>query len=180
MFVSFTRACPDLSPVAPGALEIWSIILAISSFITGVGAAAASVYFYTQAMSLQRKSDEALAEIREKSSSLQDQVGGMNERLLDAALSRRAVSESFSTVEAEIGSAPAELMKRIEQAIGEVSAEQQASIEGALSDHMQRIEGALERTQRATTSAMAPSAKGVVFGEITDDLQDAGRSSRRR
>lgn len=69
-------------------LEILSIILAIVAILFSVIGFFASLGFYREGVQLETRAQNILARIEEKVGSIQDQVGGMFVRTLDAAIGR--------------------------------------------------------------------------------------------
>lgn len=77
-----------------GALEIITIVLSLVALTITIVGFFASLKFYHHGMEMQGRADRVLAQIEERSSAIQTQVGGIFDKTLDAALARTSSQEA--------------------------------------------------------------------------------------
>lgn len=102
------------------AIDILAIILSVVSLIVTVVGFFASLKFYRDGVELQGKANDALTKLVEKTDFIQNQVGGMFDKTLDAAIGNRVViSENFEELTSQIDQAKAKI---IEEIVGQIGA----------------------------------------------------------
>ena len=99
-------------------IDVIAIIVAVVSVVVSVLAFFASIIFFLRGQKLQEKATEALVSIQEKSAAIETQVGGMFDKTLSAAISKKdEVSEQFESLQQKLKESAEEIAKQVQKDI---------------------------------------------------------------
>jgi len=132
------------------AIDSIAIILALVSLTVTVVGFFASLKFYRDGVELQQAATRALVALEEKASSIQNQVGGMFERTLDAAINKKEdLSDQYEELQRQLDETTTGLVEDAMTQIGAASETERNRIAELVESRMKSLEDRVSSTQRA-------------------------------
>ncbi len=110
----------------------------------------ASLKFYRDGVALQKAANDALAQLSEKTNSIQTQVGGIFDKTLDAALGRRyELATTFEDLERQLSQTKEALLAEVRGEIGHLGDQEQKRIERTVEAHIKVIRDQVNSTKES-------------------------------
>jgi hypothetical protein len=134
-------------------LESVAILLSIIAFSVTIIGFFASLKFYRDGIELQRSANDVLSKISNKTDSIQDQVSGMFDKTLNAALSKQEqVSVEFESIQEKIQKSAEEIGKKVKHDIEGLGHEKVEEISKAIKSEMTEISKQLQTARQSLES----------------------------
>jgi len=138
-------------------LEGLAIVLSVVSLIITIVGFFASLKFYKDGVELQRAANDALTKLEEKTGFIQNQVGGMFDKTLDAAIGKREIlADQFEELNEQLESTKKKL---IEESIGQIGAageQERKRLSGIVDRQMALIREKVESTRESAQEILDP------------------------
>lgn len=139
-------------------INLVSMVLAVVSLIITVIGFFASLKFYQDGVSLQRSANDALAKIEERAGSIQNQVGGMFEKTLDAAIAAKVpIEQNFATLQHQLEETKRIIVGQALAEIGEASKIERERLASAIEERLGLVQDQVEITREAAESLIGVS-----------------------
>jgi DNA-binding transcriptional ArsR family regulator len=134
-------------------IDIVSLVLSLVALSVTVIGFFASLYFFKEGVVLQRLASDALVKLEEKTQFIQTQVGGMFERTLDAAISRRElVVDSFAELHEDLERTRKGIVEESIKQIGAASEQERARFTQIVDEQIEGLRKTVETTQESVES----------------------------
>lgn len=131
-------------------LAIVSLILGIVALVITILGFFASLKFYVNGMKLQEKSNKAMNILEEKTSTIQNQLGGMFDKTLEAALGNgkgNLVSRDFDDINDQLEKTKNNLIKQVASDITSIGDAERKKLEEILTEQFKLIEDQVNVSQ---------------------------------
>lgn len=131
-------------------INIIAIILALVALIVTVIGFFASLNFYRQGMNLQSLVNAALSKIAEKTDSIHSQVGGMFDKMLDAAIGRSYhLKKNFEGIDEQLESTANTIVNSALKQIGTAGEEERNRLTDVVNEQIGLIRERVQETQES-------------------------------
>ncbi|PSL12648.1 hypothetical protein CLV44_1166 [Marinobacterium halophilum] len=138
--------------------DVFSIILSVVALIVTIIGFFASLKFYRDGVQLQNSANDALSKLEEKTKNIQDQIVGMFDKTLDAAISKGAeVDSSFDDLDKRLVSVKESLTAEAIKELGAAGDMQINKIRDIVNEQLSRIEEGIDLTRVRTENALNKS-----------------------
>jgi DNA-binding HxlR family transcriptional regulator len=152
-------------------LETTAILVSIVSFVVSVLAFFAAVKFYRDGVSLQRASREALTKVAERNESLEEHVGGVFDKTLDATLGRRyELGSNFEELERQLFRSRETMLVEIRNqvsAMGDLPEQRlRRTVEEQMSLLKEKIQEARESAEEVADSSLPQREASIILESL--------------
>jgi len=157
-----------------------SLILSIVALFVTIIGFFASLKFYREGMALQQAATRVQTQIEEKLGAIGQQVSGMFDKTLDAAIHKGGqISEDFDDIKTQIEHVRTELLKRAQADLTAIGVEEREKLEHFIANQFKSITDQVAVTQEnAAEMVGAPEDQVIVISRFQRDILAVLRDSR--
>ncbi|WP_417764920.1 hypothetical protein [Shewanella chilikensis] len=138
--------------------DILAIILSVVAFFVTVIGFFASLKFYRDGVELQNSANSALSKLEEKTQNIQDQIFGLFDKTLDAAISRGSeVGRSFDELDDKVDSVKKTIIDEALKELGNAGARERERLESVVNEQLGKVEKSIEVTRDIAESVITNS-----------------------
>ncbi|EOK5711842.1 MarR family transcriptional regulator [Vibrio parahaemolyticus] len=131
--------------------DVLAIILSVVALIVTVIGFFASLRFYQDGVVLQKSANDALTKLEEKTKNIQDQVTGMFDKTLNAAISKGVeIDNSFDALDQKVEDAKKSIIDEAINELGQAGIREREKIERIVNNQLSRLEDNISTTRELT------------------------------
>lgn len=145
-------------------IDALAIVLSVVSLIITIVGFFASLKFYRDGVSLQKSANDALTKLEEKTAFIQNQVGGMFDKTLDAAIGKRVLlSENFADLNEQLEETKEKIIEESLKQIGAAGDKERARITDVVNSQINLIREKVETTQESAEEIIDEATEHIPF-----------------